>query len=124
MMGRRDEEANGASFADWTPAMDVEENESEYLVKTDLPDVQKSDVKVGIDEGVLTVEGERHREKEEKNRRFHRVERAYGRFVRRLAIPTDVAIDKIAAEFKDGVLNVHLPKAPAAARKAVDVKVA
>jgi len=124
LMGRREEEIGGATFAGWAPAMDVEESDTEYLVKADLPEVQKSDVKVGIDEGILSVEGERRRETDEQKRKFHRIERSYGKFIRRLAIPSDVAIDKVAAEFKDGVLNVHLPKTPAAARKAIDVAVA
>jgi len=120
---RRLAETEGAFFADWAPAMDVEESDKEYLIKTDLPDVKKEDVKVGIEAGVLSVEGERKREKEEKTRKFHRVERAYGKFVRRMSVPTDVDPTKVAAEFKDGVLNVHLPKSEAAKPKTIDVKV-
>jgi HSP20 family protein len=123
MMGQREDETSGA-FADWAPAMDVQETDTEYLVKADLPEVQKADVKVAIDEGILSVEGERRREKEETNKKFHRVERSFGKFVRRLALPSDVAVDKVAAEFKDGVLNVHLPKSPTTKPRAIDVKVA
>ena len=72
---------------------------------------------------VLSVSGERQQEKEEKGTRFHRVEREYGRFERRLSLPTDVDPKKIAAEFKDGVLHVHLPKSPAAKPHSVEVKV-
>jgi HSP20 family protein len=104
--------------------MDVQETDKEYLIKADLPDVKKEDVKVAIEEGILSVEGERNQEKEEKGRKFHRVERAYGRFVRRMAVPTDVDATKVVAEFKDGVLNVHLPKAQTAKAKTIDVKVA
>ena len=124
MMGRRETDADAAAFADWSPAMDLEETDKEYLLKADLPEVQKADVKVAIDEGLLTVEGERRREKEEKNKKFHRVERSYGKFVRRMAVPSDVDVASVAAEFKDGVLNVHLPKSPTAKPKAIDVKVA
>jgi HSP20 family protein len=116
--------ADAAFFADWAPPMDVQETDKEYLIKADLPDVKKEDVKVAIEEGILSVEGERNQEKEEKGRKFHRVERAYGRFVRRMAVPTDVDATKVVAEFKDGVLNVHLPKAPTAKAKTIDVKVA
>jgi len=116
-------EADGAFFADWAPAMDVEENDKEYLIKADLPAVKKEDVKVGIDGGILSVEGERKQEKEEKNKKFHRMERAYGKFVRRMSVPTDVDSTKVAAEFKDGVLNVHLPKSATATPKMIDVKV-
>ena len=111
------------TLADWTPAMDVQETDGEYLIKADLPDVKKDDVHVEIQDGVLTLSGERHQEKEEKGKRFHRVERAYGRFERRMSLPASVDAAHIAAEFKDGVLRVHLPKAPAARPQAVEVKV-
>jgi HSP20 family protein len=116
-------EADGAFFADWAPAMDVQETDKEYLIKADLPDVKREDVKVGIEDGILSVEGERKQEKEEKGKKFHRVERAYGRFVRRMTVPTDVEAAKVAAEFKDGVLNVHLPKSANAKPRMIDVKV-
>ncbi len=114
---------NGSTFADWAPALDVEETDKEYLVRADLPEIKKEDVKVGIDHGMLTLEGERKHEKEEKGRKFHRVERAYGKFMRRLELPMDVDEKKVAAEFKNGVLNVHLPRAPNAKPHAIDVKV-
>ena len=120
---RRVTEENGSSFADWAPAVDVEETDKEYLVRADLPAIRKEDVKVGIDHGMLTLEGERRHEKEEKGRKFHRVERAYGRFMRRLELPMDVDEKKVAAEFRDGVLNVHLPKARDAKPHSIDVKV-
>jgi HSP20 family protein len=110
-------------FADWTPAMDLEESDGEYLLKADLPAVKKEDVKVSLENGVLAIEGERKQEKEEKNKKFHRIERSYGKFVRRLAVPTDADAQKVSAEFKDGVLNVHLPKSPAAKPRSIDVKV-
>lgn len=110
-------------FATWTPAVDVEETDKEYLVKADLPDVNRQDVKVSIADGVLSVEGERKHEKEERTRKFHRVERTYGKFLRRMTVPGDVDAAKVAAEFKDGVLNVHLPKSEQARSRAIDVKV-
>ena len=112
------------AFADWAPAMDVEEAENEYVVKADLPDVKKEDVKVSVENGVLAVEGERRMEKEDKGKKFHRIERSYGKFVRRMAMPTDVDPDKVTANVKDGVLNVHLPKSAAAKPRTVDIKVA
>jgi len=111
-------------FANWAPPVDITETEKEFMLKADLPDVKKEDVKVEFDDGVLTVEGERRQEKEEKGKRFHKVEREYGRFVRRFALPTDVDGAHARAEFKDGVLNVHLPKTAAAKPKAIEVKVA
>ncbi len=122
--GRRTSEEEPAFFADWTPAVDVQETDKEYLLKADLPDVRKEDVKVDIREGVLSVEGERKQEKEEKGKKFHRIERSYGKFIRRLALPTDVDETKVAAEFKEGVLNVHLPKSATAKPHTIDVKVA
>jgi HSP20 family protein len=101
----------------------VQETDKEYLVKADLPDVKKEDVKVDVKDGMLTIEGERKQEKEEKGKKFHRIERSYGKFVRRLAMPTDVDEQKAAAEFKDGVLQVHLPKSPTAKPHAIDIKV-
>jgi HSP20 family protein len=117
-------ETDGAFFGDWAPAMDVQETDKEYLIKADLPEVRKEEVKVGIEDGILSVEGERKQEKEEKGKKFHRVERAYGKFVRRMTVPRDVDATKVAAEFKDGVLNVHLPKSAEAKPKMIDVKVA
>ena len=113
----------GMRFGDWAPAMDVEETDKEYLIKADLPAIPKDDVKIRIEEGVLTVEGERKQEKEEKGRKFHRIERSYGKFVRRMALPTDVDQQQIVADFKEGVLQVRLPKKATAAPRSVEVKV-
>jgi HSP20 family protein len=112
------------SFAAWAPAVDVQETDTEYVIKADLPEVKKEDVKVEFEDGVLTVEGERKQEKEEKGKKFHKIEREYGKFVRRFALPTEVDAGKLSAEFKEGVLNVHLPKSPNGKPKAISVKVA
>ena len=111
------------AFADWSPAADVQETDKEYLIKADLPEVNKEHVKVEMRDGMLTIEGERKTEKEEKGRKFHVLERAFGKFTRRFVLPADVDAAKVEAEFKDGVLNVHLPKAANAARQTIDVKV-
>jgi HSP20 family protein len=120
---RRRTEENGGVFADFVPPLDVEETDKEYLVKADLPDMKKEDLKIGIEDGMLNLEGERKQQKEEKGRKFHRIERSYGKFVRRLALPSDVDEQKVAADFKDGVLNVHMPKLATAKPKTIDVKV-
>jgi HSP20 family protein len=112
------------SFAQWAPAVDIQETDTEYVIKTDLPEVKKDDVKVEFEDGVLTVEGERKQEKEEKGKKFHKIEREYGKFVRRFALPTEVDATKLSAEFKDGVLNVHLPKSSNGKPRAISVKVA
>jgi len=121
---RRAADENGATFADWTPALDVEETDKEYLVKADLPEMKKDEIKIQVEDGMLCFEGERRQEREEKNKKFHRVERSYGKFMRRLTLPTDVDEQKVAAEFKDGVLQVHLPKSAAAKPRSTSVKIA
>jgi HSP20 family protein len=110
--------------ADWTPMVDIQETDKEYLVKAELPEVKKEDVKVSIKEGVLTLEGERRHEKEEKNKKFHRVERSYGKFVRCFTMPEDADEKSVQADFKEGVLNVHLAKSEAAKPKSVEIRVA
>ena len=107
----------------WAPAVDIAETETEYLVKAEIPEVKKEDVKVVVQNGVLSVSGERRSEKEEKGKKFHRVEREYGSFARSFQLPDDVDDTKIAADFKDGMLQVHLPKSDKAKPKAVSVKI-
>ena len=115
---------NETPFADWSPAVDIQETEKEYLIKAELPEVKKEEVKVEMLDGVLTIEGERRREKEEKGKTFHKMERSYGKFVRQFAMPAEVDATKIVAEFKEGVLNIHLPKTAIAKPKPIEVKVA
>jgi len=113
-----------AFFTDWAPAIDVQETDGEFLFKADLPEVKKEDITIGIERGVLTVEGERKQEKEEKNKKFHRIERSYGKFVRRFSLPTGVDDQHVTAEFREGVLNVHVPKVASAKPGAIDVPIA
>jgi HSP20 family protein len=109
---------------DWAPLVDISETDDEYLVKAEIPEVKKEEVKVWVEDGVLTIEGERKQEKEEKGKKFHRMERYYGTFLRTFGVPENVDEKKVRAEFKDGVLMVHLPKAEMAKPKAIEVKVA
>jgi HSP20 family protein len=111
------------ALPDWSPQVDISEDEREYLVKADLPEMKKEDVKVTVENGVLSISGERKTEKEEKKKKFHRIERSYGTFLRTFALPENTDSAKIAAEFKEGVLKVHLPKTPVAKPKPVEVKV-
>jgi HSP20 family protein len=117
-------ETEGLFFADWAPPVDIQETEKEYLIKAELPEMKKEDVKVDVLDGVLTIEGERTQEKEEKGKKFHKVERSYGKFVRQFTLPTEVDPAKVMAEYKDGILSVHLPKTAEAKPKAIEVKVA
>jgi len=109
--------------ADWVPSVDVAEDPERYLIKVEIPEVKREDVKVGVQDGVLTIQGERKQEKEEKGKKFHRIERSYGSFMRSFTLPDDVDAAQILAEFHDGILNVTLPKSESAKPKAIEVKV-
>jgi HSP20 family protein len=128
MFGRAPVRKNGEkdeamTVAEWAPLVDITEDEKEYLIKAELPEVKKDDVKVSVQDGVLTIAGERKSEKEEKNKKFHRVEWAYGSFSRSFTLPEDADADKVAGDFKDGVLKVHVPKSEKAKPKKIEVKV-
>ena len=107
----------------WAPAVDIVESAQEYLVKAELPGVNKDDVKITIDKGLLTLSGERKLEQDNKDKKQHRIERFYGTYARSFSIPDDVAADRIAADYKDGVLCIHLPKTETRKAQAVEVKV-
>lgn len=107
------------SLPDWQPTVDVSETSEGYLIQAELPQVKKEDIKVTVDNGVLRISGERRQEKEEKDKRFHRIERSYGTFMRSFALPDGVDSEHVKAEIKDGVLSVQLAKTapkPSAAR--------
>ena len=110
--------------AEWAPLVDISESDKEYMIKAELPDVKKDDVKLSMEEGTLTITGERKFEKEEKGKKYHRVERSYGSFVRNFSFPDDASPAKVSAEFKDGVLSVHLGKPQKAKPQQIEVKVA
>ncbi len=111
------------TVADWTPPVDICETEREYLIKTDLPELKREDVKITIQEGVLTLFGERKLEQEEKGKKFHRVERSYGSFWRTFSLPDNVDETRVTADFRDGVLTLHLPKSEKARSRTIDIKV-
>ena len=111
------------AMAEWMPLVDVAEDDKEYIITAELPEVKKEDVKVTMENGVLTITGERKFEKEENNKRWHRVERCYGSFARSFALPDDGDAAKVNAEFKDGMLTVHVAKSEAARPKQIEVKV-
>ena len=112
------------TLAEWAPLVDIIEEEKEYRIKAELPEVSKPDVKVTVQDDVLTITGKRTFEKEETGRKYHRVERAYGSFARSFTLPEDADAAKVSADFKDGVLIVHLPKSEKARPKSIEVKVA
>ena len=109
--------------AEWAPLVDIVEDDKEYLIKVELPEIHKDDVRVTVENGTLTIAGERKAEQEQKGRKFHRVERMYGRFERSFSIPDDVEAGDLKAQFKDGVLRVHLAKSEKARPKQIEVSV-
>jgi HSP20 family protein len=115
-------EAEGKAI-EWAPTADISETEKEYLVKAELPGVKREDVKVTVEQGVLTIQGERKEEKEEKGEKRHRVERVHGTFFRSFSLPENAAAGDIRAESKDGVLFVHIPKVKIEKSKAVQIKI-
>src|SRR5881409_4484604 len=112
------------AVADWSPEVDISKDDHGYLLKADLPEMKKDDVKVTVEDGILSVSGERKTEKEDQKRKFHRIERSVGNFRRSFTLPEDADSTKVTAEFLDGVLKVHLPTTTKARSKALEVKVA
>src|SRR5207244_13285973 len=112
------------TVADWSPEVDIGEDDRGYLLKADLPEMKKDDVRVTVEDGVLCVSGERKTEKEDQKRKFHRTERSFGNFQRSFTLPEDHDSTKVTAEFRDGVLKVHLPTTARARSKGIEVKVA
>jgi HSP20 family protein len=108
---------------DWAPSVDISETNEEFQIKAELPEVKKEDVKVSIEDGVLRISGERKQEKEQQGKKWHRVERTYGSFMRTFTLPTNVDDSKVQADYKDGVLTLRLPKSATAKPKSVDVKI-
>lgn len=112
-----------ASVSTWLPAVDIVEQENEYLVHVELPGVDKNDVKINLVNSVLTIKGEKKFEKEENKKNYHRSERVYGSFQRSFTLPNTIKADKIEAAYNDGVLIITLPKAEEAKPKEIEVKV-
>ena len=95
---------------DWAPVADVTESDTEYLIKAELPEVRREDLSLTVQDGVLTLSGERKQEKAADGEKVHRVERFYGTFARRFSLPENVDEQAIRAESRDGVVLIHLPK--------------
>lgn len=115
--------AREISHRDWSPLVDIMEEEGEYLVKAELPGMAKEDVSVQVENGVLSISGERKAEGEKNGKKIHRIERAYGRFVRSFRVPENADASKVSARFQDGVLQVVMPKRAEAKAAAVAINV-
>lgn len=111
------------SMADWMPSVDISETDNAYLVKAEIPGVSKDDVKVTIEDGMLTLQGERKQEKDEKGKKYHRIERSYGCFMRSFRLPDDADDSAAKAEFKDGMLNITLNKSKKSRSNAVNISI-
>jgi len=115
--------ATAPALSTWTPAVDVYEDENEFLIKCELPEINKEEVKVNLDDNVLSISGERKLEHEEKRDGYQRIERTYGQFYRSFTLPPNVNAEAITGEFRDGVLRLALPKKEEAKPKQIQVKV-
>ncbi len=106
----------------WAPSVDVSETAKEVIIKADLPGMDPKAIDVSVHGDVLRLRGERKKEQEEKSENFYRVERSYGAFARAIRLPADVDANKVKATYKDGILNISLPKSKAATVKKIEVK--
>lgn len=111
------------SRSDWAPAVDIKETPEAFVIEAELPGMKKDDVKVTIQEDVLSIQGERKQEEETKDKKHHRIERVYGSFLRRFTLPDNVDAGSIRASFNDGVLSLTLNKVEPAEPKAIEVEV-
>ncbi|MCK4503828.1 MAG: Hsp20/alpha crystallin family protein, partial [Desulfuromonadales bacterium] len=108
--------------ADWAPRADISETDAEFCITAEVPGIKREDVKIDIDDHVLSIRGENKQEKEEKGKKFHRIERYYGSFNRSFSLPENVNEDKIEAVFKDGMLTLTIPKTEVKKPKAIEIK--
>ena len=126
-MGRTpgtDDARSGLTLAEWSPTVDIDETADHYRVRADLPGVPKDDIEVSLENGVLSIKGEKHTETETgKGTKRHRTERYTGSFVRYFTLPNTIKADKVDASYKDGVLTLLIPKVEEAKPKAIDIKV-
>jgi len=115
--------ANTESKFEWAPSVDISETGEEYLIRAALPAVKKEDVQVTVEDGMLTLSGERRQKEEQKDEKFYKVETWYGNFSRSFALPDTADEAGIRAESKDGVLTIHVPKTKVEAKKPTTIKV-
>jgi len=116
-------EREALSIADWTPSCNVSETVEEYRIEAELPGVKQEDVEVNVEDRVLTLRGERREKKEEKGKKYHRMESSYGSFMRSFTLPADADEDKVAADYNDGLLSVRIPRTAPKESKARAVEI-
>jgi HSP20 family protein len=110
------------ALGEWAPSLDLSETKDAFVLTAEVPGMEPGDINVALQENLLTIKGEKKREKEEKDERYHRVERSYGAFIRTVRLPVTVDGSNVDAKFKNGLLTVTLPKAPSAKGTAIPVK--
>ncbi len=115
-------EPNGTLTSSWIPATDVFEDKDSVKIVVEVPGVRPEDVKISLENNILTIRGEKKQEAEEKNERVHRYERSYGVFERSFALPTTVDPDKVEARYQDGILAITIPKSERARPREIPVK--
>ncbi|MDX1403257.1 MAG: Hsp20/alpha crystallin family protein [Woeseiaceae bacterium] len=120
--GMTNEENGGATVADWVPAVDIVEEKDRFVLRADVPGVNPDDIDVNMENGMLTVSGERHDEKTEETQGMRRVERVSGKFYRRFSLPDTANADEISARSTNGILEVVIPKQPAVQARRITVK--
>ena len=113
----------GLQSAAWSPVVDIEESAEAYTIRAELPGLSKEKVKVTLDNGALTLSGERDLERRVETKTFHRVERSHGTFTRSFTLPDDVDPESVAANFKDGLLEIQITKREEALPKSIEVRV-
>lgn len=119
-----DVQCDAIGMSPWAPAVDISEDDTEYAIQPELPDMKKDDITLNVHNNVLTITGERKNERERQGRKYHCIERAYGSFRRSFMLPEDADGTKVTAEYKDGLLNVRLPKSKKANPNAIEVSMA
>ncbi|MCH7972415.1 MAG: Hsp20/alpha crystallin family protein [Bacteroidetes bacterium] len=116
-------EENAYESAVWSPLADISEDDDKYEVKLDLPGIDKKDVKLSFTDGQITISGEKKQENKEKNTKYHKVERMFGKYYRSFVLPVKIKEDKIDAQFKNGQLTITIPKADEVKPKEIEIKV-
>ena len=119
-----DGQKQSLTIAEWAPSVDIVEEPNAYVIKAELPEIEKKDVKVTVENGTLTISGERKFEREEKGKKYHRIERSYGSFARSFDLPDDADQEHVDAKFSNGMLTVNVTKSESARAKEIEVKVA
>lgn len=124
LMHGRSSSDEGSSIAtsDWVPAVDIKETEKEFIIHADIPGVDPDDIDVHMEDGMLTIKGERESENKEEREGYKRIERHRGTFYRRFSLPDTANADKISAKSKHGVLEISIPKQDKAQARKIEVK--